>query len=330
MLLAGDIGGTKTNLAIYSSDDDPRTPRVEHTYPSARYASLDDMVREFLGTYNHPVTHACFGIAGPVVDAKVITTNLPWHIDAAAMRAALNMRSVLLLNDLAAIANAVPILKDDDLLTLNAGVSRNGGAMAVIAPGTGLGEAYLTWNGTHYTAHESEGGHADFAPTSALQVELLHYLQERFDHVSCERVCSGIGIPNIYAFLKDVQHATEPPALAAMLANSRDHTPIIVNAALEAADANDICARTLDLFVRILGSEAGNLALKVLATGGIYLGGGIPPRITTLIAGDGFLASFRGKGRFSDLLSQVPIHIIRNPKAALIGAAAHGMAAMAG
>ena len=330
MLLAGDIGGTKTNLAVFTSKDDLRNPRAERTYPSADYKSLDEMVREFLLSNGFPITDACFGIAGPVVEGKAATTNLPWRIDAEELREKLDIHSVHLLNDLAAIANSVPLLGPDDLQALNIGAPRKNGALAVIAPGTGLGEAFLTWNGARYVAHESEGGHADFAPTSPIELELLRYLQNEYEHVSCERVCSGIGLPNIYAFLRDGGYAPEPLELAKRLAKATDRTPIIVQAALDASDDDELCAKTLELFVMILGSEAGNLALKVLATGGVYLGGGIPPRIAKLIGKPSFMAAFRNKGRFAALLSQIPIHIIRNPKAALIGAAAYGFAAIDG
>jgi glucokinase len=218
------------------------------------------------------------------------------------------------------------VLEPGDLHTLNAGQVVAGGAIAVIAPGTGLGEAFLTWDGARYRAHTSEGGHADFAPTNEFEIGLLRYVQQRFRHVSFERVCSGKGLPNIYAYLKDSGYAEEPQWLAERLAQANDPVPTIVNAALESdQDARcELCIAALNAFVSILGAEAGNLALKVLATGGVYLGGGIPPRILSYLEGEPFLQAFRRKGRFTDLLSRVPLQVILNPNVALLGAACHG------
>ncbi len=199
------------------------------------------------------------------------------------------------------------------------------GNMAVIAPGTGLGEAFLTWGGSRYRAHASEGGHADFAPNTPLEIELLRYLQLRFKHVSNERVCSGLGLPNIYAYLKDSGHAPEPDWLAEQLAATTDPTPIIVTAALDDERPCELCTATLNAFVSILGAEAGNMVLRVLATGGAYLGGGIPPRILPALQQEGFMQAFLHKGRMVHLMARVPVHVILNPKAALLGAACHGL-----
>ncbi|MFO8035680.1 MAG: glucokinase [Anaerolineales bacterium] len=325
MLLAGDIGGTKTNLALFSVERGPRDPLTEATFPSREYANLGDLVREFLSEVDHPVESASFGVAGPVVDRQVEVTNLPWVIDAKTLEEQLDIHPVRLLNDLEAIAHAVPFLESDDVYTLNKGKQVREGNKAVIAPGTGLGEAFLTWDGSRYRAYPSEGGHVDFGPTTPLQMDMLHYLQEKFDRVSYERVCSGIGIPHIYEFLKESGHAKEPEWLSKKLAEVDDPTPVIAKAALAEGRTCDLCQVTMDTFVSVLGAEAGNLALKVLATGGVYLGGGIPPRILPLLKGGQFLASFTDKGRFSDLLSQVPVHVILNPKVALLGAACHGL-----
>ncbi|MFQ5342601.1 MAG: glucokinase, partial [Anaerolineae bacterium] len=233
MLLAGDIGGTKTNLAVFSSEAGPRAPLAEATYPSADYPSLEALVQAFLGQVSLPVEQASFGVAGPVMGGRATVTNLPWVMDETELQTALNLPSVRLLNDLDAIAHGVPSLELDDLHTLNEGQPAPGGAIAVIAPGTGLGEAYLTWDGTRYRAHASEGGHTDFAPTNLFEIELLRYLQGEFEHVSCERICSGLGLPNIYAYLRDSGFAGEPAWLAEQLATADDPTPIIVNAALD-------------------------------------------------------------------------------------------------
>ena len=325
MLLAGDSGGTKTNLGIFSAETGLRVPLAEATFRSADYPSLESIALDFLSHTDLPVREASFGVAGPVLAGRAEITNLSWTIDEGQLRQVLNLSSVRLLNDLAAIACAIPHLKPGDLHTLNVGRPAPGGAIAVVAPGTGLGEAFLIWDGSRYNACASEGGHADFAPGTPLQVELIRYLQDRFGHVSCERVCSGSGIPNIYAFLKDSGRYAEPPWLAEALAQARDPTPVIVNTALAGERACDICVATLNTFVSILAAEAGNLALTVLATGGVYLGGGIPPRIVPALEQEHFVQQFTGKGRMSDLVAQMPVHVVTNPKGALLGAASHGL-----
>lgn len=324
MLLAGDVGGTKTNLALYDMAASPRTPAVEASLPSAHYASLEDLVRDFLKQHAAPVERAAFGVAGPVVDGQATITNLPWKMDEAELARGLGIARVALLNDLEALATAVPALEPADLLTLSAGTPEPHGALAVIAPGTGLGEAFVTFDGDRYRTHGSEGGHADFAPANATQLDLLRTLQARFGHVSYERVCAGIGIPNLYGYLKDVGAAPEPAWLAERLASATDHTPVIVAAAMETMPPDPLCDATLTLFVSILGAEAGNLALKVLAVGGVYVGGGLPPRMLPHFQKPGFLDAFRNKGRFADLLARVPVHVILNSQAGLLGAALRG------
>jgi glucokinase len=322
MLLAGDIGGTKTNLAVFSSDAGPYAPLAEATFPSGAYASLEALVSQFLAQNDLKISRASFGVAGPVVDGRAKITNLPWEMSEANLGQRLGF-SVRLLNDLESIAYAVPFLQPEDLETLNEGEATQGGAIAIIAPGTGLGEAYLSWDGSRYRAYASEGGHADFGPNNQREIDLLHYLQDRFGHVSYERVCSGQGIANIYAFLRDSGHE-EPAWLAEQLAAAGDPTPIIVNVAL-GEESCAICVTALNVFTSILGAEAGNLALKVLSTGGVYLGGGIPPRILPVLKQDRFVEAFRYKGRFSGLLARMPVHVILNPKAALLGAACYAL-----
>jgi glucokinase len=324
MLLAGDIGGTKTNLAVFSSETGFRKPYAEATYVSVDYPGLEVLVHEFLAQHDFPIDRASFGVAGPVVGGRATITNLPWMMDENQLQQALYIPSVRLLNDLDAIAHSVPYLESQDRLTLNEGQAVSGGAIAVIAPGTGLGEAFLTWDVSHYKAHTSEGGHADFAPTNTIQVELLRYLLTRFPHVSFERICSGKGLPNIYDYLKDSGYAEEPQWLAEQLATTRDRSPIIVNNALDKENACKLCVATLNTFVSILAAEAGNLALKVLATGGVYIGGGIPPRIISYLDSKQFMKIFTHKGRFTQMLAQMPVHVILNPKVALLGAAYHG------
>jgi glucokinase len=330
MLLAGDIGGTKTNLAVFSSEIGWRKPFAEATYTSINYPDLESLVHEFLGGYDFPIDRASFGVAGPVVTGHASITNLPWMMDEQQLQQALHIPTVRLLNDLDAIAHAVPHLEAQDLYPLNVGQAVTGGAIAVIAPGTGLGEAFLTWDGSRYLAHTSEGGHADFAPANEFQVELLRYLMVRFPHVSFERVCSGMGIPNIYDYLRDSDYAEEPQWLAEQLATALDRSPIIVNNALDKDNACTLCVATLNAFISILASEAGNLALKVLSTGGVYIAGGIPLRILPylqydhIIQGNFFMQAFAQKGRFTQMLAKMPVHVILNPKVALLGAAIHG------
>lgn len=329
MLLAGDIGGTKVNLALFSEEGGWRTPLREATFPSGNYPSLEALVQEYLAQQAVRVEHASFGVAGPVLEGSATITNLPWVMNEMHLQEELKIPSVRLLNDLDAIAHTIPYLEPQDLHTINRGEPVEHGAKAVIAPGTGLGEAFLTWNGSAYQSHNSEGGHADFAPADSLQLELLRYLFERFPHVSYERVCSGKGFPNIYAFLKESGRAIEPPWLAEALAAASDKTPVIMKAALDKERPCDIAMTTLQVFVSILAAEAGNMALKVLATGGVYLGGGIPPRIVSYLDSEQFVRAFRNKGRFTKLLSTVPVYVILNPKIALLGAARHGFEAVA-
>ena len=325
MLLAGDVGGTKTSLALFSAEAGPRTPLKEATYASARYPNLEAIVREFLREAEMVVESASFGVAGPVVSGWASITNLGWELDEGQLRSALQLSSVRLLNDLQAIGYGVPLLLPEDLQTLNAGQPVAGGALAVIAPGTGLGEAFLTWDGGRYHAHPTEGGHTDFAATNELQIGLLKYLWQRYGHVSYERVCSGLGIPNIYAYLKETLRVAEPAWLSAELTASSDPTPVIVNAALRPERSSELCKATLDVFVSVLGAEAGNLALKTLATGGVYLGGGIPPRTLPALQSGLFMKAFKNKGRFAEFMPRLPVHVILNPKVALFGAAAAGM-----
>ncbi len=327
MLLAGDIGGTKTTLAIFSKEEGPREALAQRTFPSRGYEGLDGIVEEFLGQIDAEVSSAAFGVAGPVIGRRVEVTNLPWVIDAIQLEKALGLSPVRLLNDLAAIASGVPFLEPDEMRTLQATQPDPEGAIAVVAPGTGLGEAFLTWDQDtgRYLPHASEGGHTDFGPTTPRQIQLLRYLWARHDHVSYELVCSGMGIPNLYAYFRSGGYAEEPDWLAEELSEADDPTPVIVQAALDEERPCELCQLVLDTFVSILGAEAGNLALKVMATGGVYLGGGIPPRIIPSLEQGDFLEAFRAKGRHSDLMERMPVHVILNPEVALLGAACYGL-----
>lgn len=321
-VLAGDVGGTKTVLALFNADTGHRKPLKKQRFSSGAYPSLAEIVKEFLFDENFVIHNAVLGVAGPVRDGHSHITNLPWVIDARDLEDQLHAPACLL-NDLAATAYAIPFLDPSDILTLNPGRPSINENLGIIAPGTGLGEAFLVWSGDHYQALASEGGHVGFAPRDTLQMQLLEYLHEYYGHVSYERVCSGSGLPNIYNFLKDRSGFTEPEWLKASLEHATDPTPVIVQAAFEQQE--DICTTTLDIFVDILGNEAGNLALKLLATGGIYMAGGMPARILPWLQKPDFMMAFSSKGRFTDILGNIPVQIILNPESPLMGAACYGL-----
>jgi glucokinase len=328
MLLAGDIGGTKTILALYEEGSDATSPLREETFPSGRYESLEAVVRKFLEARKaeHPqVERAVFGVAGPVVAGRATLPNLPWVIEEAKLKGQFGFQQVAMINDLEAIGHAVTVLADSDLETIKPGDAEPRGNIAVLAPGTGLGETFLSWNGSCYTAHPSEAGHGDFAPVDELQIGLLEYLLERFDHVSYERVCSGMGIPNIYAYIRDRGLAEEPDWLAEELARATDSNAIIFEKAMHSQPDCRICTLTVETFVAILAAEAGNMVLRHVATGGLYLGGGIPPRIIPLLQRPNFEKWFVRKGRLSHLPEKTPAKVITHPKTALVGAASRGL-----
>ena len=324
MLIAGDIGGTKTLLAMYDPRKRACTPILQSEYRSAAYTALDVMIREFLAASHCEARTACFAVAGPVIDGRAHLTNLPWTVDAAALRADLALDAVFLLNDLQATAYAAPRLSPEELHTINIGKRDPTGPIAVIAPGTGLGEAFLVWSNGSYLACSSEGGHASFAPTDRRQAALWHYLNSKFGHVSVERVCSGLGIANIYDFLRDADPAAQTVAFAAQLAGETDRTPLIVRAGLADPAKNQLAAAALDLFVAALADEAGSLALKVLSTGGVYLAGGIPRRVLSKLTDGRFMQSFVNKGRFGEMMGTLPVHVVMTD-AALLGTAQYGL-----
>jgi glucokinase len=324
MLIAGDIGGTKTDLAIYSPESGPHVPLAETERHSADYPSLQAMVAEFLGQVKMSVDVASFDVAGPVINGRVKTTNLPWVMDESTLAKDLNLKAAHLLNDLEAVARAVPALRAEDVVTINKGEPVANGPIGIIAPGTGLGESFLTWDVSQYIAHGSEGGHSDFAPTDELQIRLLQYLLPRLGHVGVERVCSGIGVPNIYEFLRDEEKIPERPEVAQLIASAKDHTKVIVEGALDPKHPSELCQETVKMLVSILASEAGNLALKVLATGGVYIAGGVALHLLNALQEPRFMQTFSRKGRFKDLMGRIPIHVITT-RAALVGAATFGL-----
>lgn len=325
-ILAGDLGGTKTILAVFSTERRTGSPLVEVTYNSRDYASIEAIIQAFLSDCKHKIDAAFLGVAGPVVNGRAKITNLNWRLTEEQIKRQCNLSRVILMNDLVATASAIPSLRSGDLYTINEGQSVAGAAMAVIAPGTGLGEAFLVKAGGRYRAFPSEGGHADFAPTNSTEQELLAFLQQRHGHVSYEQVCSGMGLPNIYDFYKQSRAIPAEAWVEEQLAAVDNPTPVIVNGALAPEKPCSLCRTALRTFVAILGAEAGNLALHVLAAGGVYLAGGIPPRILDFLVEDNcFMDSFTNKGRMSELLADIPVRVITNPKTALLGAAACGL-----
>lgn len=318
MILAGDVGGTKTHLALYEPAASVRAPILERRLPSREYATLEALVREFLAGAPARPSRAVLGIAGPVVDQRVEATNLPWRVGAAELSAGLGGAPVRLVNDVEATAWGVPLLDASEVETLHPGTPQPGNR-ALIAAGTGLGEALLVWDGETWRPCPSEGGHADFAPRDALEDELLRWLRERHGRVSYERVLSGPGLADLYRFLAATGRGTASPDVAARFETAGDPGAVVSAAALDGS-----CERArlaLERFVSIYGAEAGNLALKALAVGGVHLGGGIAPRILPFLRSGGFLEAFRDKGRLGPMLARVPVTLLRDDRAALWGAA---------
>jgi len=328
MLLAGDIGGTKTEVAIYDPATGPSQPLASARFLSGDYDSLEAIVREFRQQAPQPITAACFDVAGPVRSGKARITNLTWVVEAEALRAAFGLKAVWLLNDLEAVAHGVLRAAPEAKITLHAGQAEPGGTIAVIAPGTGLGEAFLTWDGGGYRAYPSEGGHSSFAPLGALQVGLLDYMSRRWSHVSIERVCSGMALPHLYDYLRDTGFAPETPAVAARLAAAEDRAPIITAAALQTPPESALCAATIDLFIDILGAETGDLALKLLATGGVYMAGGVPGHLRSVLTNGRFERAYTHKGRLAEVVAQMPVTLVLG-SIALLGAASYGLDQMA-
>lgn len=325
LLLAGDVGGTKTVLALVAAQGGEARMVAEAVYPSREYGSLDAVVAAFRASYPAPVARAAFSVAGPVMDGRARITNLPWRLDARGLQAAFCIPRVLLVNDLQATARAVPHLRSEQLTTVIPADGDLAGVRAVVAVGTGLGEALLVPVADGLMALPSEGGHTDFAPRGALQRRLLAELQRVHEHVSYERVCSGMGIATLYRFLADRAPEPPPPWLAARLAAGGDITPALVEGATDAELPCPVCRRTLRLLAAILGAEAGNAALRGMATGGVYLGGGIPPRILPVLRGRTFRDAFLRKGPMTHVMERIPVHVILEPRAALLGAARYGM-----
>jgi len=318
MILAGDIGGTNTRLAIFELGEGRLRDTVIEVFPSQEYEGVDAIVRKFTVTYKHPIESACFCVAGPVREGRSELPNLGWIVDAHQLASKLGLETVEVINDLEANAYGMAELETKDFAVLNEGTSHAGDNAALISAGTGLGEASLRRVGDHYQAFASEGGHVDFAPRNELEAELLLYLLGQYGHVSYERVLSGPGLYNIYKFLRDTGRDQEPPWVTERM-SQEDPSVVISQAALE--QSCNLCVRALDLFVSVYGAETGNLALKVLATGGIFVGGGIAPKIIRKLTDSTFMKAFVAKGRMRSLVEAIPVHVILNDKTALLGAA---------
>jgi glucokinase len=343
MIVAGDIGGTKTHLALFDWKKDRVDPVRLESFHSADYTSLEDMLTEFLAPPTAPqsiddvaaekrgaveVEHraekpqkidaACFGIAGPVIENRCQTTNLPWVVDGATLAKQFDIPKVKLLNDLEAMAYGVLLLRPDEVDVLNAGTPpAQNQALALIAAGTGLGESILFWNGSRYQPTPSEGGHADFAPNNDNEIELLRHLRSSYLHVSYERVLSGPGLHAIYDYVRDSKK-NEPTWLAEQI-KAGDPAAAIAEAGLKGQA--DIAKQALDLFASIYGAEAGNLALKSMAINGVYVGGGIAPKLLAKLKDGTFMKAFTNKGRYKRLMSSIPVKVVMNQKTALLGAA---------
>jgi glucokinase len=317
MILAGDIGGTNARLAYFQSQNGNLQLVTEHVYASRDYGELGEIVTQFLKESGVRPEIACFGIAGPVRHGRVETSNLPWVIEQSRLAEQIQLPATLLINDLEASAWGIGALTPQDLVSLNQ-VKESPGNQAVIAPGTGLGEAGLFWNGSQHLVFACEGGHTDFAPQGDLQIELLRFLASRYGHVSYERILSGPGLGNVYEFLRGKWPAEEPGEFADSMSRG-DAAAAISHAALNRT--NPLAERALDLWISVYGAEAGNLALKTMATGGIYLGGGISPKILPRLTGSLFMRAFLDKGRLSPLLQGIPVQVITNDKVGLLGAA---------
>jgi glucokinase len=322
MILAGDVGGTKVNLALFDFIDGKLKQNRDKQYPAKEYSGLEEIVKEFLAA--DKATAACFGVPGPVRDGRLRLTNLPWTLDSRELATELAIDHVFLINDLEANGYGLAELSSNQIFTLNQGDASQIGNRGLISAGTGLGECYLVWNGHHHVPYPSEGGHVDYAPRNEDEIDLLRYLMQKYNgRISVERVVSGPGLTNVYGFLREARGMEEPAWLRKRLA-AEDPNVVITELALAAR--SEICEKALDIFVSAYGAEAGNLALKFLSVGGLYVGGGIAPRILEKLKDGSFMKAFTDKGRMSQLLVNMPVRIILESRAALLGAAAYAEA----
>jgi glucokinase len=318
MILAGDIGGTNARLAYFQ----PRNGRFqlvsERVFPSREHRGLGEIVTQFLDESGTRPEAACFGIAGPVRNGRVETSNLPWVIEQSVLANQIHLAATLLINDLEASAWGIGALGSEDLVTLNPGAGSVAGNQAVVAPGTGLGEAGLFWDGSRHHVFACEGGHTDFAPRGELQIELLRFLAAKFGHVSYERILSGPGLVNVYEFLCASGCGKQSAELSAAI-EAGDPAAAISQAALSGKDS--LAGKALDLWIAVYGAETSNLGLKIMSTGGLFLAGGISPKILPRLKGSLFMEAFLDKGRMRPLVEAMPVHVVTNEKAGLLGAA---------
>jgi glucokinase len=319
MILAGEIGGTRARLAAYETEGNRLKLVVEKTYPSLGHSGLAEILPLFTRSEGIPVHSACFGVAGPVRNGRSKVSNLEWIIDAKELATQLKLPSVGLLNDLEAYAYGIDALESKDFITISSGSEDAEGNRAVISAKTGFGMAGLYWDGFRHHPFATEGGHADFAPRDAIQIELLAYLQKEYGRVSTERILSGPGIRHIYDFFRNAKKLEEPAWLRDQLASAPDPSPVISKAALEGK--SEICEQTISFFVSVFGAEAGNCALRYMTTGGIYIGGVIAAKIAKKMQNPGFMEAFLDKGRMEAILKDMPVQIIANDDCGLIGAA---------
>ncbi|MGH9897885.1 MAG: glucokinase [Pyrinomonadaceae bacterium] len=332
MILAGDIGGTNTRLALFRLKAERLEMIVEETFPSRQYSTREEIARMFVGkqvlsgagSNALRLKYACFGVAGPVKNGDSHLSNLPWEITVDNLRKALAIEAVTLINDLEANAYGIAELDVDDFVVLNPGAEGSSGNAAIISAGTGLGEAGLYWDGSRHHPFACEGGHTDFAPRNKIEFELMQYLLKtlkRAKRVSYERLVSGPGLFSIYKFLRDTGRGEEPEWLALQINRTNGNDPAAVISQVAMENKSNLCVQSLDLFISLYGSEAGNLALKMMATGGVFIGGGIAPKIVEKLKSSSFIDSMTNKGRMKPLLESIPVSVILNDKTALLGAA---------
>jgi glucokinase len=322
VILAGDIGGTNTRLALFEADGGPVRLVGAQDFRNAQYTALQPLVEEFLRDKPGQVKLGCFGVAGPVVERRARMSNLAWALQEEDLAKEFAFERVLLLNDLYAFAYGIGQLPESDFVALNPTAQPAlGGTKGVVAAGTGLGEAAIVWTGAHYAPLPSEGGHCSFAPNGELQTELLQWLANKFGHVSVERVLSGQGLVNIYEFLRDSGKEPEPAELKTQIDSAKDAAAEISGIGM--AGSSKIASAAIEVFAQIFGAEAGNVGLKFFATGGVYLGGGIAPKMLAALQRPEFLEAFLAKGRMRELLEGIPVSVVMNQYTGLIGAAAY-------
>jgi glucokinase len=318
IVLAGDIGGTKTNLGIFSKGKERPVLEFMKTYDNGQASNLEDIITRFLKAHPTNIQSACFGMAGPVLNGRCKTTNLPWDVSESRIKGRFHWQHVCIINDLAATAMALRLMTSKELMPLNKARAVKGQNIALIAPGTGHGQALVVIEKDHDIPVSTEGGHVDFAPVNEEQIALWRYMRRKWGHVSVERIVSGPGLVSIYAWLKSKKRYTEPRYLTRMF-SEMDPAKAITKAAMETN--NPLCAKALDMFISILGAVASNLALTGMTRGGVYLGGGIPPKILPRLKQGLFIKAFTDKGRFQGMLEKIPVKVILNDRAALLGTA---------